>query len=57
MGQALEDLGEVEIAKANKAEGLEMLKRARSEYKEAGFDRSWPKLWEHISQRIEELGG
>ncbi|MEA3297414.1 MAG: tetratricopeptide repeat protein [candidate division Zixibacteria bacterium] len=55
IGQACEDLGEIEIAKGNKPEGLILLKRARSEYKLEGFDKSWPEVWNHINNRITEL--
>lgn len=57
IGQACEDLGEIEIAQGRKAEGLKLLKRARSEYKLAGFDKTWPEIWEHINKRIKELEG
>jgi len=55
IGQACEDLGEIEIVKGNKPAGLDLLKRARKAYAEAGFDTSWPDLWEKINARIEEL--
>lgn len=55
IGQACDDLGEVEIAKGNKAAGLELLKRARATFDEAGFDKSWPEVWEKINARIKEL--
>ncbi len=57
IGQTCEDLAEIEIAQGKKAEGLKLLRRARSEYKLAGFDKSWPEIWQHISDRIKELGG
>jgi tetratricopeptide (TPR) repeat protein len=52
IGQACEDLAEIEIAQGRKAEGLKLLKRARSEYKLEGFDKSW----HHIHDRIKEQG-
>ncbi len=55
IGQACADLGEIEIAQGRKDEGLSMLKRARSEYKLEGLDKSWPKIWQHINERIESL--
>lgn len=55
IGQACEDLGEIEIARGNKAEGLKFLKRARDEYKAAGFDQSWEEIWSSINKRITEL--
>ena len=57
IGQACEDLGEVAIATGDRATGLALLKRARSEFKEAGFDSSWTEVWEHVNQRIEEVEG
>ncbi len=57
IGQSCEDLAEIEIAQGRKAGGLKLLKRARSEYKRAGFDQSWPEIWQHINDRIKELGG
>ncbi|MCK4461668.1 MAG: tetratricopeptide repeat protein [candidate division Zixibacteria bacterium] len=55
IGQACENLGEIEIAKNNKAAGLKLLKRARDEYKKEGYDTSWPEIWEQINKRIAEL--
>ncbi len=55
IGQACEDLGEIEIAKDNKAAGLKLLRRARDEYKKEGYDTSWPEVWEQINKRIAEL--
>ncbi len=57
IGQACEDLGECEIGDGNKTEGLELLKRARDEYKRAGFDTSWQEVWDHINTRIAEVEG
>jgi tetratricopeptide (TPR) repeat protein len=57
IGQTCEDLGEIEIAQGRKAEGLKLLKRARSEYQLAGFDKSWTEIWEHINKRVAELEG
>ena len=56
IGQASEDLGEIEVARGNKAEGLRLLKRARDEYKAAGFDESWKEIWENINARIAAVG-
>ena len=55
IGQACEDLGEIEIARGNKSRGLEMLKRARREYKAEGYDTNWPEVWDYINKRIDEL--
>ncbi|MDH4157436.1 MAG: tetratricopeptide repeat protein [candidate division Zixibacteria bacterium] len=57
MGQALEDLGEIEIANGNQTTGLKMLRRARDEYQLEEFDKAWPEIWEAINKRIRELGG
>jgi len=57
IGQALEDLAEIAVARGKTGEGLEMLKRARSEYKLAEFDQTWPQIWNNINKRIEQLGG
>ncbi len=57
IGQACEDLGECEITLGNKAEGLKLLTRARSEYKKEGYDKSWPEIWDNINKRIKELSG
>ncbi len=54
-GQALEDLGEIAVAEGRKAEGLNMLKRAREEYRAAGFDKTWAEVWDHINERIGQL--
>ena len=35
-------------------EGLAYLKRARDEYKLAGYATSAPEIWENISKRIEQ---
>lgn len=55
IGQACEDLGEIEIARGNKSKGLEMLRRARDEYKTAGFDQSWQDIWDNINDRIKTV--
>jgi len=55
IGQACEDLGEIAIAQGKKGEGVALLKRARDEYKAAGFDRTWPEVWENINKRLAEL--
>jgi tetratricopeptide (TPR) repeat protein len=55
VGQAAEDLGEIELAKGNVPAGLKLLKRAREEYRLAGFDKSWPEVWNNINARIEKL--
>ncbi len=56
IGQASEDLGEIAIASGRKSEGVELLKRAREEYRKAGFDNSWPEVWENINKRLTQLG-
>lgn len=55
IGQACEDLGEADVAEGSKATGIELLKRARDEYKLEGYDKSWPEIWEGINKRIGEL--
>jgi tetratricopeptide (TPR) repeat protein len=55
IGQACEDLGEIAIAQGRKSDGLSLLKRAREEYKKAGFDQSWKEVWDNINTRIAEL--
>jgi tetratricopeptide (TPR) repeat protein len=56
IGQACEDLGEIAIAAGKKSDGLVLLKRARDEYKQIGFDESAPHIWENINRRLKELG-
>jgi tetratricopeptide (TPR) repeat protein len=55
IGQACEDLGEAAIAMGKKSEGLAYLQRARDEFKLEGYDTSWPKIWNHINERIAEV--
>jgi tetratricopeptide (TPR) repeat protein len=55
MGQAWEDLGEIEIAQGRTSQGIHMLRKARDEYKIEGFDQSWPEIWDNINKRIAEL--
>jgi hypothetical protein len=31
------------------------MKRARGEYKKAGFDQSWKEVWDGINRRIGEI--
>jgi len=57
IGQACQDLGEIEIAQGRKTGGLELLKRARSEYKLEGLDKTWPEVWKQINMSIRELEG
>ncbi len=57
IGQACEDLGEIEAAKGNKKDALVYLKRARDEYKKAGYDTTWQEVWEHINTRIKQVEG
>ncbi len=57
IGQATEDLGEIEIAEGRKSAGLKMLKRARDEYKAEGYDKTWPEIWNAINDRIKGLEG
>ncbi len=55
IGQTCEDLGEIEFARGNKPAGIQLLKRAREEYQKAGFDKSWPEIWNNISKRLEQV--
>jgi tetratricopeptide (TPR) repeat protein len=55
IGQACEDLGEVDIADGRVNEGLEFLRRARDEYKKERYDETWPEVWQHINERIRAL--
>ena len=55
IGQALEDLGEIEVVEGNNAEGLKLLLRARDEYKAAGFDTDWKEVWDGINEKIAKL--
>jgi hypothetical protein len=55
IGQACEDLGEIEIARGNKADGKRLLLRARDEYKAEGFDESNQTVWNQINERIKTL--
>lgn len=55
IGQACEDLGEIEIVYGRRVEGKKLLERARDEYKTAGFDETWPEAWENINRRLEQL--
>ena len=56
IGQTCEDLGEIAIVQGRKAEGIDLFKRARDEYKKAGFDETWPEVWENINERLQQLG-
>lgn len=55
IGQALEDLAEIQITRGNKTDGIKMLKRTLKEYQAAGFDKSWPELPRNIASRIKAL--
>lgn len=57
IGQACEDLGEATIGAGEKADGVQLIRRAREEYIRAGYDKTWPEIWENINQRLRELGG
>jgi tetratricopeptide (TPR) repeat protein len=57
IGQACEDLGEVEIARGNKAEGLKLLKRAREAYRVEDWENQLPEVWKNLNKRIDALGG
>jgi tetratricopeptide (TPR) repeat protein len=55
IGQAAQDLGEVEIARENKAEGLTLLRKARDAYKDAKYDVQAPEIYAQITERIRQL--
>ncbi len=57
IGQACEDMGEIAFARGNKTEALKYLKRAKTEYKLAGFNTSWQEIWENINTRIKQVEG
>lgn len=56
IGQTCEDLGEIAVSVGNRSDAIALFKRARDEYKKAGFDESWPEVWENINKRITQLG-
>lgn len=56
-GQALQDLGEIDIAEEKVPSGVEMLKRARQEYEAAGYKNSMPEVLDSLDERISQLGG
>jgi hypothetical protein len=55
IAQALEDLGECDVAEGQKARGLDLLMRARDEYELDGARRNSPDVWKAIGARIEKL--
>ena len=55
IGQACEDLAEIELAKNNKSEGLKFLNQAKEQYREAGFDSSWKEIWDNLILRIKQV--
>lgn len=55
VAQTLEELGEIAIARGDKTRGLTDLRRARDEFKAAGYEQSSPEIWNHINNRLEEL--
>jgi tetratricopeptide (TPR) repeat protein len=55
IGQACEDLGEIALATGKRSEGASLLNRARDEYQKAGFDKSWPEIWDNINKRLAEI--
>ncbi|UCC43035.1 MAG: tetratricopeptide repeat protein, partial [Candidatus Zixiibacteriota bacterium] len=55
IGQASEDLGEIQAARGNKTGALKLLKRARDMYRAEGLDKSMPDVWENINARIRQL--
>ena len=57
IGQACEDIAECAVLTGDKVSAVEYFKRARDEYKKAGYNESWPEVWENINKRIAEVEG
>ena len=57
IAQALQDLGEIDIADGRKEPGLAQLIRAREEYIAAGYEKASPDILSSLNARINELGG
>ncbi len=55
IGQACEDLAEIELAINNKSEGLKLLNQAKQQYQAAGFDSSWKEVWDNVILRIKQV--
>ena len=55
IGQACEDLGEIELARGNSSLGVSFLKRAKEEYQKTGFDKTWPGIWDNINKRLKQV--
>jgi tetratricopeptide (TPR) repeat protein len=55
IGQAAQDLGEVEIARENRVEGLKLLRMARNAYKVAKYDLQAPEIYQQVTDRIRQL--
>jgi len=56
IGQCCEDLGEIALAEKNADDGAKLLARAKKEYQAAGYDKTWPEVWDNISKRLGEVG-
>jgi tetratricopeptide (TPR) repeat protein len=55
IAQALEDLGECDIAQGNPARGISLLLRAREEYALDGAEERSPDMWQALNNRIKGL--
>jgi tetratricopeptide (TPR) repeat protein len=55
IGQACEDIGEIEIAQGDKDDGLRLLKRALSCFEKEGYPDFSPEIYQHLKERIAEL--
>ena len=55
MAQATQDMGEILVAKGDKNQGLEYLKRANDFFKKAGYEKTSPDVLTKLSDRITEL--
>lgn len=55
IGQACEDLGEVALATGKTDDGKKLFQRAKSEYDKAGFEKSWPEIYNNVNKQLAEL--
>jgi len=54
VGWCRKDLGEVLLARGEKAQALEVLRKARASLVEAGIDKSWPEGFKPLDDAIEK---
>lgn len=55
IAQACEDLGEIALAQGDEDGGKKLLERALANYREAGLDEAWPKMYDRLVKRVESL--